>query len=233
MVNRQADRSRERAREDYLKAIYQLTTRKPVKAAEVARYLRVSRASVSKIRRVLERDGLIEAPTSRVEALTLTRRGLSMALRMVRRHRLVETFLHRSLGVPLGRVHRDAEKIEHAISDDIARRLASILGNPASDPHGHPIPAPGARKARAHDVSLAAVKPGTSIEVTALDDQDESVVRRLDSLGVLPRFRGVVISNGAEGTRLRAGRREISVPRSAAARVRCVQSVRNRRLVTA
>lgn len=224
MVNKQTDRSRDRAREDYLKTIYHLGSGSPVKAADVARFLRVSRASVSKFRRVLERDGLIDAGQSRVDALTLTREGLAIAVRMVRRHRLVETFLHRSLGVPLERVHGDAEKIEHTISDDIAQRLADLLGNPTTDPHGHPIPGAGARKSGASDVPLAAVVPGQSIIVTALDDEDSHAVRRLYALGVLPGFRGMVVKKNAGGVLLRGRHGNISLPRSAAARVRCIAS---------
>src|SRR5580700_6697540 len=105
MVNNQRDRSRERAREDYVKAIYHLTGDAPVRAASLARHLRVSRATVSKSRRVLEAAGLVQASRGRTDTVRLTTKGLRLAVRMVRRHRLIETFLHRTLAVPLERVH--------------------------------------------------------------------------------------------------------------------------------
>jgi len=221
MVNKQADRSRERAREDYLKAIYHLGEGQPVKAVAIARHLRVSRASVSKLRRVLERDGLIVTAQRRADALRLTPQGLSIAIHMVRRHRLVETFLHRSLAVPLARVHTDAEKIEHTISDDIARRLAGFLGNPVRDPHGHRIPQSTAERSAGHDAGLETIPAGRAIAVTAVDDSDEKVMRRLVSLGVLPGFRALVVSSGAHTVRLKSGRRMLELPRSTAACVRC------------
>ncbi len=222
MVNKQADRSRDRAREDYLKAIYHLSGRTPVKAAELARHLRVSRASVSKIRRVLERDGLIGRARRRADALILTRRGFGIAVRVVRRHRLVETFLYRSLGVPLERLHRAAEKLEHSISDDVARRLSHFLGNPDSDPHGHPIPGAGSARRERRDLTLDAIAPGKEIVVVSLDDGDEKTIRKLDALGVLPGLRAIVLSSGAGGTRLRAAGRDIRIPNPAAGRVRCM-----------
>lgn len=229
MVNKQADRSRERAREDYLKAIFHLGAGAPVRATDLARFLRVSRASVSKFRRVLERESLIRRSQRRVDALTLTKRGLASAVRMVRRHRLVETFLHNSLGVPLERVHRDAEKIEHTISDDVARRLSDFLGNPAHDPHGHPIPASPSERAAAHDkdarardVILANVAPGRSVVVTMLDDEDDDAIRRLSALGILPGFAGTVVRNDAAGTRVRSSRtrKHVQLLRATARRVR-------------
>jgi Mn-dependent DtxR family transcriptional regulator len=129
-----SDRSPARAREDYVKVIYQLGDVEPVKAADVARYLGVSPVSVSKAKRVLERDGYLEKSTP-TDRLRLTRRGRKLAVSMVRRHRLLETFLHRSLDIPLELVHAEAERIEHTISEDIALRLAQLLGHPARDPH--------------------------------------------------------------------------------------------------
>src|SRR6516164_3108075 len=103
-----SDRSAARAREDYVKAIYQLGAGEPVRAAALARYLKVSRVSVSKAKRQLEAEGLLAAQ-SPLQPLRLSKRGSKLAVAMVRRHRLLETFLHRALGVPLERVHAEAE----------------------------------------------------------------------------------------------------------------------------
>jgi DtxR family Mn-dependent transcriptional regulator len=221
MVNKQPDRSRERAREDYLKALYHLGEGKPVRAVELSRQLRVSRASVSKLRRVLERDGWIATARHRADALQLTPKGLAAAVRMVRRHRLVETFLHRSLAVPLDRVHLDAEKIEHTISDDIARRLAVFLGNPTADPHGHRIPQSSAKRSAAAGLPLADIEAGRSIKVSAIDDDDDKVTRKLVALGVLPGLRATVDAHTSQAVVLRTRRRRISLSLTAAAGVRC------------
>ena len=221
MNKARSDRSPERAREDYVKAIYHLSGNAPVRAAELARYLGVSRASVSKSRRVLERAGFVRAPRGRVDALRLTPRGLALAVSMVRRHRLVETFLYRELRVPLELVHSDAEKIEHAISDDIARRLAAFLGNPVTDPHGHPIPTEHSSIVTARDVSLAEARRGDRVVITALDDRDESSVKYLSSRGILPGVRVTVDKVGASGVQVRAGRRRLVISRGRANAVHC------------
>ena len=227
MNGARSDRSPERAREDYVKAIYHLSGHAPVRAAELARYLRVSRASVSKSRRVLEVAGFVRASRGRVDALRLTPKGLELAVNMVRRHRLVETFLHRELKVPLERVHADAEKIEHTISDDIARRLAAFLGHPATDPHGHPIPPEHSSVVAARDVSLAEARRGDRVVITALDDRDDASVKYLSSRGILPGVRVTVDKVGASGIRLRAGRKNLVVSTGPARAARCVPAQRS------
>jgi DtxR family Mn-dependent transcriptional regulator len=222
MVNKTRDRSRERAREDYVKGIYHLSGDAPVRAADLARHLGVSRASVSKSRRVLEAAGFVRASQGRVDALRLTPKGLELAISIVRRHRLVETFLHRALGVPLERVHADAEKIEHAISDDIAQRLAEFLGNPSTDPHGHPIPRAHSTAMVGSDARLSQARPGESVVVTTLDDRDDRSVKYLSARGMLPGLRITVEATTAAGIRVRAGRKRFTISKRAADQVRCV-----------
>lgn len=222
MVNKARDRSRERAREDYVKGIYHLSGDAPVRAADLARYLDVSRASVSKTRRVLEAAGFVRAPQGRVDALRLTPKGLELAISMVRRHRLVETFLHRALGVPLERVHADAEKIEHSISDDIAQRLAEFLGSPATDPHGHPIPRAHSTAIVSSDARLSQARPGDSVVVTTLDDRDDRSIKYLSARGMLPGLHVTVEGATAAGIRVRAGRKRFTISKRAADQVRCV-----------
>jgi DtxR family Mn-dependent transcriptional regulator len=222
MVNKTRDRSRERAREDYVKGIYHLSGDAPVRAADLARHLGVSSASVSKSRRVLEAAGFVRASQGRVDALRLTPKGLELAISMVRRHRLVETFLHRALGVPLERVHADAEKIEHAISDDIAQRLAEFLGNPSTDPHGHPIPRAHSMAMVGRDARLSQARPGESVVVTTLDDRDDRSVKYLSARGMLPGLRITVEATTAAGIRVRAGRKRFTISKRAADQVHCV-----------
>ena len=132
-----------------------------MRAAAVARYLDVSRVSVSKAKRLLQADGLLEPERTPSAPLRLTRRGRTLAVAMVRRHRLLETFLHRSLGMPLERLHAEAERIEHVISDDVALRIAEMLGHPLADPHGHPIPYDDASSLHRELATLAAMVRGS------------------------------------------------------------------------
>lgn len=214
------DRSPARAREDYVKAIYQLGEGTPVRAAAIARYLNVSRVSVSKAKRLLANDGLLEPERARSTPLRLSRKGRALAVAMVRRHRLLETFLHRSLDVPLERVHAEAERIEHVISDDVALRIAAFLGRPRNDPHGHPIPYDDSPTANGPLPTLASVAVGTRVRVVSLDDRDDRAIGALAAAGVLPGTTVSVERNDAGQIRLRCGRRVIPLPRRYATVVR-------------
>jgi DtxR family transcriptional regulator, Mn-dependent transcriptional regulator len=215
-----SDRSPSRAREDYVKAIYQLGGGAPVRAAAVARYLHVSRVSVSKAKRLLEEDGLLLLHRSSSEPLRLSRRGQALAVAIVRRHRLLETFLHRSLGMPLERLHAEAERIEHVISDDVALRIAALLGHPKSDPHGHAIPYEDAPAAAKTLPALASLAPGTRARVVSLDDRDEEAVGALAAAGVLPGVTISVVRSEPAKMQLRCGRRLVSLNRRYAEMVR-------------
>ncbi len=214
------DRSPSRAREDYVKAIYQLGGGAPVRAAAVARYLNVSRVSVSKAKRLLETDGLLEAEAPPAKPLRLSRKGRALAIAMVRRHRLLETFLHRSLDLPLERVHAEAERIEHVISDDLALRIAAFLGRPSSDPHGHPIPYDDAPATGGPLRTLASVAVGGSARVVSLDDRDDDGVRALAAAGVLPGTTVRVEKSDTTKVRVRCGKRVVSLHRRHADMVR-------------
>jgi len=215
-----SDRSPARAREDYVKAIYQLSADGPVRAAALARYLHVSRVSVSKAKRLLEGEGLLERAASPSEPLHLSRRGRDLAVAVVRRHRLLETFLHRSLRVPLERVHAEAERIEHVISDDVASRIADLLGRPRTDPHGHPIPYGDAAAGRPSLPTLAELGAGSRARVASLDDRDEEAVAALARAGVLPGATLRVESNERGKVVVRCGKRAIALQRRHAEKVR-------------
>lgn len=211
-----ADRSPSRAREDYVKAVYQLGGGEPVRAAALARYLGVSRVSVCKAKRLLEAEGLLE----REPALRLSLRGRKLAIAMVRRHRLLETFLHRALRVPLERVHAEAERIEHVISDDVALRIAALLRHPKRDPHGHPIPYGDVAPATPPLATLAALPVGARVRVVSLDDRDDAGVAALAAAGVLPGASLLVEGSARASVRVRRGRRSITLRRDHASLVR-------------
>jgi DtxR family Mn-dependent transcriptional regulator len=215
-----SDRSASRAREDYVKAIYQLSAGGPVRAAALARYLNVSRVSVSKAKRLLEAHGLLEHERAPSKPLRLSARGEKLAVAMVRRHRLLETFLHCSLHVPLERVHAEAERIEHAISDDVALRIAALLGHPRADPHGHVIPY-GERLLQQRPLpTLASVVAGRSVRVASIDDRDEDAVAALVAAGVLPGSLLRVERSERDRVVVRRGKRFVAVRRPHAETVR-------------
>jgi DtxR family transcriptional regulator, Mn-dependent transcriptional regulator len=216
-----SDRSPSRAREDYVKAIYQLSAQGPVRAAALARYLCVSRVSVSKAKRLLEAQGLLEREAVGSQPLRLTARGCELAIAMVRRHRLLETFLHRSLGVPLERVHAEAERIEHVISDDLALRIAALLHYPRSDPHGHVIPYDGQGEASRKALpTLATLPAGSRTRVISLDDRDDDGVAALAAAGLLPGTSLRVERHERDKILVRCGKRVVALRRAYAAMVR-------------
>jgi DtxR family transcriptional regulator, Mn-dependent transcriptional regulator len=213
-----SDRSPSRAREDYVKAIYQLGA--PVRAAAVARYLHVSRVSVSKAKRLLEAEGLLQRSKNAAEPLHLSRRGHALGVAMVRRHRLLEAFLHHSLGMPLECVHAEAERIEHVISDDVALRIATLLGHPQNDPHGHPIPYEETAGTRAPLPALTSLGPGEKARIVSLDDRDEKAVAALAAAGILPGATVSVLRSETASLRVRCGKRLLSLQRRHAEMVR-------------
>jgi len=215
-----SDRTAGRAREDYVKAVFQLGNGASVKAADVARYLSVSPVSVSKARRLLERDGLLQPAESSAGALALSSKGRQLAVTMVRRHRLVETFLHGSLGVALEDIHGEAERIEHVISDEIAHALARFLGFPTRDPHGHEIPYHDDDRPPSRLPSLAHVATGAVVQVASIDDRDAEIVRELRARGVLPGLTVTIASVDASAMSLRAPSGDISLSIASAAMVR-------------
>ena len=123
---------------DYIKAIWDLGGVGSASTKDVADRLLVSPASVSNMFVRLQEMGLVEY--ERYQGASLTERGRVEALRLVRRHRLIETFLLEHLGYDWQEVHEEAERLEHAVSDGFTDRLAQLLGHPDHDPHGDPIP---------------------------------------------------------------------------------------------
>jgi len=128
-----------RSVEDYLKAIYHLSSQGGFAAtSDIAAMLEVAPPSVSGMVKRLSETGLIEHVPYR--GVQLTSQGRRAALRMIRRHRILELYLTQHLGYDWGGVHVEAEQLEHAVSDELIDRMASALGQPQYDPHGDPIP---------------------------------------------------------------------------------------------
>lgn len=126
--------------EDYLKVIYDLEAALgSAPTNDIAQRLSIAPASVSGMVQRLAEQGWLEY--ERYRGVKLTPRGRRAALRTVRRHRIVETYLVHALGYTWKEVHDEAERLEHAVSEELVDRMAAALGDPAHDPHGAPIPA--------------------------------------------------------------------------------------------
>ncbi len=179
-----------RSVEDYLKAIYHLSLRgAPAGTNDIAHALELSPPSVSGMVKRLAELGLLEhEPYKGVE---LTVAGRRLALRMVRRHRVLETYLVAFLGYDWDTVHEEAEKLEHAVSDTLIERMAAALGNPRVDPHGDPIPAEDGTILELVFTPLPEVEVGTEVVIRRVDANDPERLRYLASLGLKP---GTILS---------------------------------------
>ena len=174
-----------RATDDYLKAIYALASSgEPVTTGALAHRLGVSSPSVSAMLKRLEGERLLDR--SKVNGLRLTAAGEAAALRVVRRHRLLETFLVRMLDMPWDEVHAEAELLEHAMSERLEERVDAALGHPTRDPHGDPIPPRHGRHEEVWWQPLDGVPAGERFRVERVSDRDSAALRYLGALGVVP-----------------------------------------------
>lgn len=175
-----------RVAQDYVKAIWAADEWGDgrVTAKQLAERFGVTPATVSATLRRLGGQGLLRhAPYGAIE---LTEEGERQALAMVRRHRLLETFLVETLHYDWTEVHEEAEELEHVVSDRMVARIAELLGNPTRDPHGDPIPDPAGRLDRPAAVErLDRALPG-SWRVARVADDDPAVLTRLSTQGVRP-----------------------------------------------
>ena len=175
-----------RAHQDYLKTIYLLISRgETASNSAIAQALAVSPASATNMVKRLAEAGLIAyAPYQGVD---LTPEGLRIALKVVRRHRLVELLLHEILEMPWDCVHPEAERIEHAISDEVEEAIARKLGYPRFDPHGDPTPnRDGTLEVRAAQRPLSELLSGETGAVSRVLAQDGDRLRYLGSIGLYP-----------------------------------------------
>jgi DtxR family transcriptional regulator, Mn-dependent transcriptional regulator len=172
--------------EDYLKAVYALETRLegPVPTNALAERLGVTPGSVSGMLRRLDDLGLLEH--ERYRGVTLTAEGRRVALRTLRNHRLLELLLVELLDVPWDRVHREAELLEHVLSDELAERIAAKLGNPEFDPHGDPIPSRELALTERETRSLEEVDVGETVAFVRVSDADPAMLRYLSERGIVP-----------------------------------------------
>src|SRR6185503_12498027 len=177
-----------RSVEDYLKAIYRLSSDgQPASTSEIAELLALSAPSVSGMVRRLSEQGLLEHVPYR--GVLLTASGRRVALRMIRRHRLIEAYLVAMLGYSWDTVHDEAERLEHAVSDHLVERMAAALGNPHFDPHGDPIPAPDGTIDELVYTPLAELPVGETAEIRRVDTSQPERLRYLEHSGLKPGIR--------------------------------------------
>jgi DtxR family Mn-dependent transcriptional regulator len=174
-----------RSTEDYLKAIFQLEERTgAAQTSAIADALDIAPPSVTGMVKRLSESGLLEHTPYR--GVQLTAVGRRAALRMLRRHRILEAYLATKLGYGWDSVHEEAERLEHAVSDELIERMAMALGNPGHDPHGAPIPTPSGEMETPDHVPLADLPVGTVAELRMVSDKDPELLRYVASLGFRP-----------------------------------------------
>jgi DtxR family Mn-dependent transcriptional regulator len=174
-----------RSTEDYLKAIYQLEADSgSAQTSAIAEALAIAPPSVTGMVKRLSESGLLEHTPYRGVQLTVT--GRRAAVRMVRRHRILETYLTTKLGYDWDSVDEEAERLEHAVSDELVERMAMALGNPRYDPHGAPIPTPSGEVERLAHVPLSEIPVGALAELRMVSDEDAERLRFVASLGLRP-----------------------------------------------
>lgn len=171
--------------EDYLKAIYELERLGAAAGTnDIAARLGIAAASVSGMVQRLARLGLVRA--ERYRGAHLTAAGRAAALRLIRRHRIIECYLVERLGFGWEDVHDEAERLEHAASDELIARMADAIGNPTEDPHGAPIPTAALEVDETRLASIADLTEGERATVVRMSDRDPAFLRYLDGLGIRP-----------------------------------------------
>ena len=173
--------------QDYLKHIYSLSADgTPASTNDLATRLGIAPASVTGM---IQRLANAEPPLilyKKHQGVTLTPAGQRAALEVIRHHRLLEAWLVQTLGYSWDEVHAEAERLEHAISEDFERRIAAAMGNPVRDPHGDPIPTADLTMPAEHTRPLASLRTGETATVKRVVDYDPAFLRHLQTLGLVP-----------------------------------------------
>lgn len=173
--------------EDYLKTILLEEQREPdalVTTGRIASAVQVAPGTATSMVKTLADSSLVSyEPYSGVR---LTDAGRQLATHVLRRHRLVELFLVQVLGMDWSEVHEEAERLEHAISDNLLERMDAMLGRPAVDPHGDPIPDVHGQVAELDLSSLAVCPTGVKLCVARVDDQTAEFLRLVERRGLKP-----------------------------------------------
>jgi DtxR family Mn-dependent transcriptional regulator len=207
--------------ENYLKAIFEIQERVDrASTSLIAERMALAAPSVTAMVKKLAELRLVTHEP--YQGVRLTRAGEMAAAEVVRHHRLIEKYLAEALGVPWDRVHEEAEKLEHVISEDLEDRIDGALGYPTVDPHGAPIPARDGTVARVTASPLSESAGGDCLVVVEVDDRDPNLLRYLGERQLYPGTDVEVVRVEPYGgsTVLRVGGREFSIGRDAVAVIR-------------
>ena len=181
-----------RSVEDYLKSVFHLTSQGGfATTSDIAEMLEVAPPSVSGMMKRLSETGLIEHVPYR--GVQLTPQGRRAALQMIRRHRILEVYLTSKLGYDWGDVHVEAERLEHAVSDNLIDRMADALGEPRYDPHGAPIPTAAGEIEEAELVALAEADVGSSVILQEVGDEAPARLHYLAEQRLVPGVRLTIL----------------------------------------
>ena len=171
--------------QDYLREIYKLELDgERATTSKIAARMGVAPPSVTSMLKKLARLGLLEHVPYR--GVSLTSSGRDIALEVIRHHRLIEQFLVEKLGLGIDEVHSEADRLEHALSEELEAWIDASLGHPTSDPHGDPIPGPDLQLASPRVTSLADLREGDQRLVRRVPDGDAELLRYLSSLRLVP-----------------------------------------------
>ena len=172
-----------RSSEDYIKHIYHLqSSGSKANTGSLASLLGISPASVSEMINKLSGEGWIT--NEPYHGFKLTKRGEKIAVNLVRKHRLIEVFLQQHLKYEWDEVHAEAEKLEHAISDNFIDKLEEYLGFPEFDPHGDPIPDKNGKVAATHFKLLSQADEGYNYIIARVDDASKEILQYLSKIGL-------------------------------------------------
>ena len=205
--------------ENYVKTIYQICLAQdgqPSATGQLATALGVSPGTVTAMLKTLSETGLAEYTP--YAGVSLTDAGRTLALRVLRRHRLIELFLVRTLRLPWEEVHEEAENMEHAVSDLLVNRIDEFLGFPEADPHGDPIPKADGTVTDGTHRSLIDCAEGDTFRLVRVLDQASEFLRYLREAGLNLGTEGVLLAHQAAAgiVRVRIGDRELTLAREAA-----------------
>ena len=184
--------------QDYLKHIYELNENSgSASTNDLAARLNIAPASVTGMLQKLASSKPPLVLYKKHQGVTLTKNGEKAALEVIRHHRLLETFLVSTLGYTWDEVHREADKLEHVISEDFEARMAAALGHPTRDPHGELIPTADLVMPVDESCPLASLRTDETATVRRVSDDDPALLRHLREIGVVPEVK-IVVKNYSE-----------------------------------
>jgi DtxR family transcriptional regulator, Mn-dependent transcriptional regulator len=173
--------------QDYVKTIFKLQYKdeeSAVSTTDLSKDLNVSGASVTGMLKRLDAMGLVYYNS--YKGATLTETGKKIALEVIRHHRLLELYLKEVLGYPLEKVHDEADRLEHYISEEFGDKVSELLGNPLFDPHGHPIPTKEGIMNAPITIPLFDADINMELTISYLADEDDTLLAYLEDLNLMP-----------------------------------------------